>query len=117
MRGGTLFTGFQGKRELELELNPTFVTRDYVEFFSFSVEPIKNGVFMKKSLIDLLLSLVLITWLCGEFSVNVSPSGHVYNPKYYQCEEKPIGEFQNNSFYLAACKVLLIFSQNCWSVK
>lgn len=41
---------------------------------------------MKKSLIVLLLSLVLITGLYGEFSVNESPSGHVYNPKYYQCE-------------------------------
>src|SRR5690554_3856537 len=41
---------------------------------------------MKKSLIVLLLSLVLITGLCGVFSVNESPSGHVYNPMYNQCE-------------------------------
>lgn len=51
---------------------------------------------MKKSLIVLLLSLVLITGLGGVFSVNESPSGHVYNPSYTQAESYTIVPIENS---------------------
>lgn len=41
---------------------------------------------MKTIFIMSLLSFVFISGLCGVFTVNESPSGHVYNPSYDQCE-------------------------------
>ncbi|PKN74683.1 MAG: hypothetical protein CVU49_07505 [Candidatus Cloacimonetes bacterium HGW-Cloacimonetes-2] len=45
---------------------------------------------MKKSLILVLISLLLITGLSGVFSVTESPNGHFYNPTYDQCESYTI---------------------------
>ena len=45
---------------------------------------------MKKSLFLVLWSLILVSGLCGVFSINESPSGHVYNPSFDQCESYTI---------------------------
>ena len=45
---------------------------------------------MKKSLFLVLWSLILVSGLCGDFSINESPSGHVYNPSYTQAESYTI---------------------------
>jgi hypothetical protein len=42
---------------------------------------------MNKHLFTLVLSLAMMTGLCGVFSLSESPTGHIYTPTYDLCEE------------------------------